>query len=297
MTSFFALLKKTPLITLLMALLAVGGLSLAMSVPGNVLPGQKVAFVALGDTGSGAKQQFDVANQMTVWHKAHPFSAVVVLGDIIYPAGDVKAFGESRYKKPYQPLMSKGVPFWAILGNHDVLLSKAETQVKFYGMPARYYAKTLGNPALVSVFALDTNTFSQDAQQIAWLEKTLSDSKSQWKIVAGHHPMVSSGEHGNDGELKRLREKLMPILTKYQVPLYLAGHDHGYERFEPNGGVTQIISGGGGAYLREFKAAKPGSKIRLKAFHFLSLEATPEQLNIQAIDRDGKLIDTVTLRQ
>lgn len=41
------------------------------------------------------------------------------------------------------------------------------------------------------------------------LEKNLNQSTAKWKIVLGHHPVYSYGEHGNTAELI---EGLKPIL-------------------------------------------------------------------------------------
>jgi tartrate-resistant acid phosphatase type 5 len=124
--------------------------------------------------------------------------------------------------------------------------------------------------------------------QQKWLSKVLGGSQAPWKIVMGHHPIYSSGEHGSS---KSLMKALEPLLIEHQVDLYLAGHDHEYERFKPVQGVQHIVSGGGGAYLRNFEKPLPSSLVRVKAHHFLSFEATPTVLKMQAIDKTGQVID------
>jgi hypothetical protein len=80
---------------------------------------------------------------------------------------------------------------------------------------------------------------------------------------------------------------LEPLLIEHKVNLYLAGHDHDYERFKPVQGVQYIVSGGGGAYLRNFNKPLPHSLVRLKAHHFLDFELKGSQLKMQVVD-DGR---------
>lgn len=257
---------------------------------------QFTRFAVMGDTGSGAPQQFDVANQLNNAYNKKPFEAVLVLGDIIYPNGDVDKLGESRFKQPYKYLLQdKHIPFIIALGNHDLVLGDVNKQLSFYKMPSRYYKKTLGKTLPVDIFVLDTNAFANDKEQIFWLDKTLRESTAPWKIVIGHHPPFTSGLHGNN---EALQQTLVPLLIRNQVPLYLAGHDHHYERFRIMQGVTYLISGGGGAYLRPvLKKSSENSVVRQKVFHFLTVDASPTQLNIKAINREGQQFDQVTIKR
>jgi len=95
----------------------------------------------------------------------------------------------------------------------------------------------------------DMNTFVKyekersDAKQgqLQWLEETLRDSIADWLIVVGHYPVYSGGEHGNSLELIR---DVKPLLDKYQVDMYMCGHDHGLQHLK-EGGVDYVVSGGG----------------------------------------------------
>ena len=44
-----------------------------------------------------------------------------------------------------------------------------------------------------------------------------------WRVVVGHHPIQSSGSNGDTVELGTI----YALMTKYGVPLYINGHDHG----------------------------------------------------------------------
>ncbi|MBX2860158.1 MAG: hypothetical protein KTR14_02915 [Vampirovibrio sp.] len=60
-------------------------------------------FVAIGDTGSEASFQYDVAKEMARQHQKQPFAAVLMLGDLIYPDGNVHKHGDKAFLKPNGP--------------------------------------------------------------------------------------------------------------------------------------------------------------------------------------------------
>ncbi|KAJ1476210.1 Metallo-dependent phosphatase-like protein [Baffinella frigidus] len=77
--------------------------------------------------------------------------------------------------------------------------------------------------------------------QLRWLEETLAASTADFLIVAGHYPILSGGEHGSTPSLQTT---VKPLLEKYGVDAYLAGHDHTLQHLESNG-VQYYVSGGG----------------------------------------------------
>lgn len=272
--------------------------------------GETLHFVAFGDMGSGAPAQREIADRLLSLYQENPYPLVLMLGDIIYPAGDVDRAGKRLITDYYGPLMERGVSFLGVLGNHDTLHHHGDRMVSFLKMPGKYYHRPIG---LVDFFALDTNDF--DERQAKWLKDGLAQSKAPWRIVFGHHPIWSSGEHGNNAHLLKI---LAPVLEAGGADLYLAGHDHDYERLTPVAGtlpvisggggaaldrkiapmgVLPIVSGGGGAYLREFARIQPGSRVRVKAHHVLVLDVSAQSLQVRAIAADGHALDCVALKR
>ncbi|MFM7389107.1 MAG: metallophosphoesterase [Vampirovibrionales bacterium] len=255
-------------------------------------------IVIVGDTGSGSKGQLAVANAMQQWHAQHPFQTVLHLGDIIYPIGDVDTWGDAYYKKPYAPLFNQGVQFLVTLGNHDYLYFKGKKAIKYYGMPNNYYKRTvatLPTGKQVEAFVLDTNALTPT--QLRWFEQQLKASTATWKIAYAHHPLNTSGQHAADPLVKQARTLLLPLLQKYQVDVYLSGHDHQYERFDTQafGGPLAIISGGGGASLRKMAKQQPGSEVFRSLHHFMNLSIQPTVLQFEALDTAGQRFDCVQL--
>lgn len=77
----------------------------------------------------------------------------------------------------------------------------------------------------VRFVGLDSNRL-QDEQAL-WLDQTLTENRCRWVICAFHHPIYSTG---NDRDNGQLRGKWKPIFDKHHVDLVLTGHDHTYGR-------------------------------------------------------------------
>ena len=75
-------------------------------------------FMAMGDSGSGDREQFEVANQMARFRAKFPFDMAIMLGDNIY-GGQGASDLDKKFAKPYKALLDAGVKFYASLGNHD----------------------------------------------------------------------------------------------------------------------------------------------------------------------------------
>jgi 3',5'-cyclic AMP phosphodiesterase CpdA len=245
-------------------------------------------FVSVADTGTGARGQYDVANAITRYHQQNPFKTVILAGDNIYNNGEIEKI-KAVFEKPYQPLLSQGVKFYAVLGNHDIRTDNGNPQVRYPGfnMQGRYYSFTQGP---VQFFALDTNPNAQWDAQMKWLDAALARSQAPWKVVVGHHQIYSSGAYGtNPAFIKRFT----PLFKKYRVQLYINGHEHSYERTKPIDGTTYLICGGGAGLRpvgRSEWTAQSASKLS-----FAALEVYRDRMTIQGIDRDSRVFDQGTI--
>jgi hypothetical protein len=86
----------------------------------TTLPNEKgsVKFLAIGDTGTGDRYQYEVAQRMVEAHKRFPFEFAIMMGDNLYGSEGPSAY-VNKFEKPYKPLLDAGVKFYASLGNHD----------------------------------------------------------------------------------------------------------------------------------------------------------------------------------
>jgi Calcineurin-like phosphoesterase len=239
-------------------------------------------FAAIGDNGTGEQPEYDIANQMDVWHRRFPFDMVIMLGDNLYGRQGEADFVQ-KFERPFKPLIDAGVRFYASLGNHD---KASNDRYKLFNMGGqRYYTYTRGNARF---FVLDSNYL--DPGQLVWIENNLRDAKEAWKIVYFHHPLYSDGgRHGGEVEI---RVRLEPLFVKYRVNVVYSGHDHIYERLKPQKGIYYFVSGAGGELRRgDLKRSTNTAAGFDQDRSFMLNEITADDLFFQAISRTGQTVD------
>jgi tartrate-resistant acid phosphatase type 5 len=247
---------------------------------------ERVRVLVFGDFGSGSQAQRQVAEDMLAYHRQSPFDLGLTVGDNFYPSGlssPVHPRWQTQWEELYTPL---GIKFYAILGNHDrrdsaspyaqVLRTKRSES---WRMPAPFYTFRAG-PA--QFFALDTNNGHLDSAQLEWLADELKKSDATWKIVYGHHPFKSDGEHGDDQYTRKMRALLLPVLLEGKADLYLAGHDHDMQYLKPEGGLYPFVSGGGGKGHRALRTPHHRRWGR-STFGFTVLEAEGGRLAVEFV--------------
>lgn len=219
-----------------------------------------ITFLAFGDFGQDTPILRDNIGRIHQFKKEN-IDAILSLGDNFYNYG-VRSITDPKWKE-WHTSFRPWCPFYAILGNHDYL-DNIDAQIQFphryWRMPHRYYDKRFGGN-LVHVFFLDTFTMCpdqsrgyslamgmwdyddfysvKDMEQYEWLDQQLSNSNCLWKIVVGHYPVFSNGQHGDSPELVH---DLLPILKRHNVDFYLCGHDHDME-FIHKHDIQFIVSG------------------------------------------------------
>ncbi|WAJ71851.1 purple acid phosphatase family protein [Catenovulum adriaticum] len=270
-------------------------------------------FLVVGDWGrNGHFQQKAVASQMDnlmYWLDAE---FILSTGDNFYPDG-VASVQDPYFQSSFEQIYSYPhlfEPWYLVLGNHDYR-GNVQAQIDYtqtsrrWNMPARYYKieKQLedSNDTLLLVF-IDTSPFeakyqteskyinvrSQDGQkQLDWLSNTLEQSTAKWKIVIGHHPMYSSGKrYGKTGSV---RAALEPILEKYEVNAYFAGHEHDLQHNQiADKNVHHFISGAGSA-VRDVKPRSFTQFARATA-GVTSVSINPEFMLVQMVSAQGDVI-------
>jgi hypothetical protein len=260
----------------------------APQAPPVALPNKdgSLKFAVLGDFGTGSREQYQMAEQMAKVHDRFQYEIVVTVGDNIYGSERPQDFVR-KFELPYKALLSRGVKFYASLGNHD---DRAQARYKLFNMEGRTYYTFKAPDEDVRFFALESDYPSRE--QIAWLEKELSASGEKWKIPYFHHPLYSSGgRHGSDVQL---RQTLEPLFLKYGVSVVLTGHDHFYERVKPQNGIAYFVVGSGGK-LREGNI-EDRSPLTAKGFDtdlaVMFAEIDGDQMYFNVVSRPGATIDS-----
>jgi tartrate-resistant acid phosphatase type 5 len=248
---------------------------------------QPIRVLAFGDFGTGSPEQLNLAKAMVNYHKSQPFDFGLTLGDNFYTYGMVSPSDprwQTQWERLYAPL---GIKFYPTFGNHDygqpdspaaeILYSDKSPDWRF---PAPYYTFTAGP---VQFFAIDNVNLSE--AELLWLDSELAKSHAPWKVVYGHYHIYSATR----GDNKELVERLLPVLKKNHVEVYLNGHDHNLQEVKPEGGVHFFVSGGGGAELYDLKPYDK-SVFKQKVNGFTVLEANAKYFNVSFVGMDGKEI-------
>jgi hypothetical protein len=159
-------------------------------------------------------------------------------------------------------------------GNHDYHSSGAAPYYAYFGEAAGpagrgYYSFDLGAWHVIS---LNSNVAADaGSAQVQWLRANLAANPTRCAVAYWHHPVFSSGYHGNNSKMR----EIWRVLDSAGVDLVIVGHDHDYERFAPQdylgnadpNGVRQIVVGTGGAALRPFQTIRANSEVRNSTTH------------------------------
>jgi predicted phosphodiesterase len=245
------------------------------SVTGSVL--------VIGDWGSGAVEQEQIASQMQAYAGSNPVQAILTTGDNFY-VDDTDAV-----MQPFDWADTAGIEFWMTWGNHDVESSdRIESFNEVFDTPPRWATISWG---ATSILILDSNDVDSQAQ-LSYLEAEMERIEGP-TIVVVHHPPYSCSDHLGDASV---RDEWLPRFDD-DVVLVLSGHAHNYQRFEADG-LPLIVSGGGGQALQNLSACPadhPALLVGEATFHFLSLRQDTTSLTVAAVDRAGETIDEVAI--
>ena len=273
-------------------------------------------FLVFGDWGrNGEPDQMDVATQMGIAATEIDAKFIIAVGDNFYENG-VASVDDPQWQSSFEKVYtapSLQVPWWVALGNHDYH-GDCDAQIAYgktsrrWNMPARYYTSTqrIDADSAVDFFYLDTtpmakldasemmfnrNVAWQDVpKQMAWFESALKASTAPWKIVIGHHPVYSGGEHG---DTPYLIEHVLPMLQKYKVQAYFFGHDHDLQHLQA--GAVNLFCSGGGSKPRPKISDTPRTRFGKGCSGFTAVALSANHMDVRMIDDQGKLLYTVAV--
>jgi hypothetical protein len=195
-------------------------------------------LVAAGDIATCGSQ----TDEATAWIVAKIPGTVAVLGDAVYERGTAAEFRDCYSWRRFRSRTR------AALGNHEYLTPDARPARAYFRLPAPgYYSYELG---AWHVVVLNSNCgpaggCGSGSPQQRWLEADLAATSATCTLAYAHHPRFSSGLHGSDPSL----ETLWRTLARGGADVFLAGHDHHYERFAPRDGIRAFVVGTGGRSL------------------------------------------------
>jgi hypothetical protein len=190
---------------------------------------------AVGDGADGRPAGRAVAARIA----AEGVDKLLYLGDV-YPTGTREAFA-GNYATTYGRLAARTAP---TPGNHDWPDSATGYdpywQRALGGRLPDWYAFRAAGWTLLSLNSEAPH--DRGSAQERWLLTQLR-SPGTCRIAFWHRPRYSASTvHGDQPDMAPLWDAL-----RGRAAIVLAGHDHDMQRFEPIDGITQFVSGAGGA--------------------------------------------------
>ncbi|HEV7205053.1 MAG TPA: hypothetical protein VGN18_10600 [Jatrophihabitans sp.] len=301
---------------------AVTGLSPATSYPYTVAggsvtatgvvrtaatPGQTFSFAAIGDFGGNSIGEKQNATNIA----AAGTQFIQTLGDNIYPAAGLPdpGFGrtysdfDQRFFKQFASAI-RSQTFFPANGNKEYY-GNGEFWSAF-PMPGTNHSWYGYDWADAHILVLDSEQpVAPGTAQYAFAQSDLAAHQSaRWRIVAIQRPPYSSATSNSSSQ--PVQQYLVPLFQAQHVQLVLSGNTHDYERSHPlvdgrpvsTGGVTYIVSGGGGNGFNPFALAQPDWSACREAvyYEFAKVTVAPDHLTVEAIRADtNTVLDTTTL--
>lgn len=263
-------LRITSLITLLLSFSAVAETN---TVPNKAKSDVKsVTVYAAGDIADcgkfepGSTYAAASSNLIDKALKEDQDALAITLGDNTYPIGKLEEFTKC-YEPTWGRYKDRTLPS---PGNHDYGMPQAIGYFTYFGELAGpnnrgYYSKDVG---AWRVYSLNSNISGIQMQtQLAWLKEELKSHPKQCTLAFWHHPVFSSGGHGDN----KIMIEAWRLLQNANADLVLVGHDHDYERFAPltadgvrneKTGIRSFVVGTGGAHLTPMFLPKKNTVIR-----------------------------------
>ena len=196
---------------------------------------------------------------------------IFTTGDNAYPDGTAADF-QNCYEPSWGRHKARTYPS---PGNHEYHTPGASGYFDYFGAAAGepaegYYSYDLG---AWHVVVLNSNiAVEPGSAQHEWLSADLASSAATCTVAYWHHPLFSSGAHGNQNNMKPIWDELYSA----NVEVVVNGHAHDYERFalqnpsgepDPARGIREFVVGTGGADLRPFEMIRSNSEVRNADIH------------------------------
>ena len=308
------------IITLFMALFVVT-VSFAQTPESWKTLEKPLNFYLANDLGrNGYYDQKPIAELMGNMAENVDIECVIAAGDVHHFEG-VRSVNDPLWMTNYELIYSHPelmIPWYAILGNHEY---RGNTQAVIdysavsarWNVPDRYYTFAMENDGVTVRFVMvdtaplldkyreDTEKYpdacKQDMnKQLAWLDSVLTAAKEDWVLVVGHHPIYA--ETGkDDSERLDLQKRLDSVLRKHKnVDMYLCGHIHNFQHIRKADSNIDYVVTTSGSLSRKVKPVD-GTKFWRGEPGFSLISADKKELNLHMINKEGKVIYTVSRKK
>jgi hypothetical protein len=222
-------------------------------------PEAPLTFVVYGDTRFSKRDDIvnAVARRALVRKIASEKPAAIFIGgDLVYEGSNPDDY--ETYKSETVEWSSQKTPVFLALGNHEFngcphdatpcLENWWKAADPYAPRPYRWYSVTLGSVALALILDSDS-ALKPASEQREWFEREISaaDARIQVLLVVLHYPPVRDPFYPSMRDEKEIVRYLSGKAGSLHARIVVVGsHVHNYERYQ-TGGVTYLVSGGGGA--------------------------------------------------
>lgn len=262
--------------------------------------GRGLKFVAMGDSRTLVQPWRQVAGAVS---KAEP-DLVIFVGDMV-TSGELDWEWDEQFIGPSRDLFRKS-PMYPVIGNHE---NGAPVYNELFYSPTTdgrglNWYQTKDDVLLIGIVGYES--FAVGTDNYNWLENVLAQSNAKFIFLFSHYPGWTSNQSGDlneqgqpyDAIIHQAQTVIMPLLAKYNATAMIAGHYHCYERTEPPCGVTQVVTAGAGAPLKQraenAEENNPYSAVFVTKYHYCLLETSGDTCTMTAITPTGQIIDTRT---
>jgi Icc-related predicted phosphoesterase len=253
-------------------------------------------FVAYGDARFHNPKDTDAANPQArvalvqAVAEANP-AFICFTGDLVYNGYDTDDW--KVWDSETSIWRDKKIPVYPALGNHELHGSEQVALGNYFQRfpdlkNSRYYSLSAANTLFL---VLDSSQEELSGPQGRWLTDKLDHvpSSVDFVFLMLHHPPYTSSsddkKYGGGHSARPQEQALAKMLEDRQAHarfriVVFTGHVHNYERHE-HGGVTYLVSGGGGAHAYPIERA-PDDPFQSKEvnYHYLLVEVDHRQLKI-----------------
>ena len=167
-----------------------------------------------------------------------------------------------------------------------------------------YYSFDEGNCHFVVLDSFDGGWHQISQKEFDWLKDDLQNTDKPHVFVFIHSPLYPMSEcESMVDQDPQMRDALAALLLRHKVDVVFSGREAFYGVLQYNG-LLQVITGGAGAPLSDYKKKKPselgynpdevtGWKV-IKSHHHLIVEVRGEEVTIIGKNLDGGNIDWFT---
>ncbi len=273
-------------------------------------------FIVANDLGrNGYFDQKAIADQMGLYTEKTDIEFVAAVGDTHHFDG-VASVTDPLWLTNYEWIYSHPglmIDWFSVLGNHEyrgntqACIDYSNISRRWY-MPDRYYTvvQQVDDSTTLRLIFVDTtpliDRYRDDAVkypdavqqditlQLNFVDSVLKVADETWTVVLGHHPVFANTTK-SEQERADLQNRLDPLLRKYGVDFYFAGHIHNFQHLKSDDSPVNYFVTSSGSLSRPLKATE-NTLFASPETGFAICAVSHTSLAVNFINADGKVIYT-----